>query len=131
MANVLKINPSLERNKLTAFIKTVLSKQGFENIVTGMSGGLDSTTSFYLLKETIPPENIFVAHLYHINSHFKDIEPMLRQARIPKENIYNRSISSLVNAFEKELLVQPNEILNQVQDDIEKCVLEILWQELE
>lgn len=101
----LKINPAAEKNKITSFIKKILKKQRFEEVVVGLSGGIDSATSFYLLKEVVKPQDIFVAHLYYFESQIKEIKPMLKQAMIPKENIYEVSIAPIVKAFQ---------ILNQV-----------------
>jgi len=97
---MLNISPSAEKNRITAFIKNTLEKQGFKNVVIGMSGGLDSTTSFYLLKEIVAPQNIFVAHLYYFESYFKDIKGFLKEAKIPKKNIYEMSIKPFVKPFQ-------------------------------
>lgn len=99
----LNIDPFAEEKKITSFIKTVLKEQGFENVVIGMSGGIDSATSFSLLEKSIPSQNIFVAHLYYFQSQINLIEPMLNKAKIPQENIYNISIKESVDAFEKAL----------------------------
>lgn len=114
MNGLLKINPSLEKAKITSFIKNVLKKQSFENVVIGMSGGIDSTAAFYLLKEAVLPQNIFVAHLYYSTSYFRDIEPMLKDAKIPKENIYEMSISAMVSTFEVGLRLRHTSKVNEV-----------------
>ena len=101
--NLLQVNPSAEKSRITSFIKTVLQKTGFQNVVIGLSGGLDSTTSFYLLKEAVFPQNIFIAHLYYFDSQLKDIEPILKQSGVPKENIYNLSIKPFVKTFQTHL----------------------------
>ena len=77
----MKLDPLKEKDRIASFIKSVLAKQNFKNIVIGMSGGIDSTTSFYLLKEALPAQNIFVAHLHYFNSYFQDIEPILKEAK--------------------------------------------------
>src|SRR3989344_4874720 len=100
---LLNIDPSAEKQRITSFIKSVLKKQGFEKVVIGLSGGVDSATAFYLLRKVLPPENIFVAHLYYFESQIKDIDPILREARIPKENIYEISIAPIVKAFQQAL----------------------------
>ncbi len=101
--NILNIYPSSETNKITSFIKKTLEKEGFKNVVIGMSGGIDSTTSFYLLREALAPENIIVAHLYYFRSQFKDIKPILKESKIPKENIYEISIAPMVRTFQSHL----------------------------
>lgn len=100
-----------EKQKITSFIKSVLKKEGFENVVIGVSGGIDSATGFSLLKKSLSPQNIFVAHLYYFKSQIDLIKPLLEkahsassgQANIPKKNIYNISIKDSVDALEKTL----------------------------
>ncbi len=109
MTNIsLKINAAEGKTKITSFLQNTLQKEGFENVIIAMSSGIDSTTSFYLLKDAIPSKNIFVAHLYYFDSQFKDIEPMLKEAKIPKENIYEVSVESLVEAFNVLTSPHPN-----------------------
>ncbi len=103
MNSLLNINPATEKEKIVSFIKSVLKKQNFKNVVIGMSGGIDSTTSFYLLKATIPPENIFVAHLYYFQSQMDLLLSILNKATIPPENIYNMSIKDSVGGLAKTL----------------------------
>ena len=106
MNDLLKINPSAETIRITSFIKTVLEKQKFKNAVIGVSGGIDSAVCLSLLAKSIPPQNIFAAHLYYFKSQIDLVKPMLNIANIPQENIYNLSIKPLVEAFQKTL---PNE----------------------
>ncbi len=111
MSDLLNIDPSTEVERITSFIKTVLKEQRFQNVIIGVSGGVDSATSFSLLKKAIPPQNIYVAHLYYFKSQIDLIKPMLEkahstssgQANIPQENIYNISIKDSVDSFEKAI----------------------------
>lgn len=90
------INPEKEKKQIVQFIKQTLQKEGFQNVVIGVSGGVDSTTSLYLLKEAIPLKNIFPVHLYYFNP---DLEF--------EENAYHLSIKSIVDKLAKTLGVQP------------------------
>lgn len=90
------INPEKEKTQIVQFIKQTLQKEGFQNVVIGMSGGVDSTTSLYLLKEAMPLKNIFPVHLYYFNP---DLEF--------EENVYRLSIKSVVDKFAKTLGVEP------------------------
>lgn len=99
----LNINPSEETIKITFFIKAVLKEQNFENAVIGVSGGIDSATTFSLLTKSLNPQNIFVAHLYYFKSQIDLARPLLEKANIPQKNIYNISIKESVDAFEKTL----------------------------
>lgn len=101
----LSINARKETNEIVSFIKNILKKQKFENAVVGMSGGIDSTISFSLLRKSIPAQNIFIAHLYFFNSKIDNIKKLLDEANIPKANIYNISIKDSVDSLEKALNV--------------------------
>ncbi len=102
------MDPSVETEKITSFIKTVLKEQGFKNVVIGLSGGIDSATSFALLANSLNPENIFVAHLYYFKSQIDLARPMLTKANIPEKNIYNISIKDSVDALEKAVVLNEN-----------------------
>lgn len=93
------INPSAQTTKITSFIKVVLNEQSFENVVIGVSGGVDSATCLSLLQKSIPPQNIFAVHLYYFKSQIDLVKPMLNIANIPQVNIYNISIKDSVDAL--------------------------------
>ena len=116
MHNLLNINPSAETEKIVSFIKTVLQKQGFENVAIGVSGGIDSAVSFSLLAKSISPQNIYVAHLYYFKSQIDLIKPLLRKANIPQINIYNISIKKSIDAL-RNLLHLEGEKINTFQVD--------------
>src|SRR3990167_460799 len=101
--NDLRIDPAFEKNKITSFIKTTLKEQGFKKVVLGMSGGIDSATTFRLLKEAIEPANILIAHLYYFESKLEDFKSSLQKANIPNENIYELPIKNAVGELRKTL----------------------------
>lgn len=90
------INPEKEKTRIVRFIKQTLQKESFQNVVIGVSGGIDSTTSLYLLKEAMPAKNIFPVHLYYFNPNLEF-----------EENAYRLSIKSVVDKFAKVLGVKP------------------------
>ena len=113
---LLNIEPIVEEKKITSFIKTVLKKEGFKNAVIGVSGGIDSATSFSLLTKSIPYQNIFVVHLYYFKSQIDLIKPLLEKTNIPQKNIYNISIKDTVDAL-RNLLHLEGEKANTFQVD--------------
>ncbi len=106
--NLPKINPKTETVRITNFIKDILKKQSFENVVIGLSGGIDSTVSFSLLKESVFPQNIFIAHLYYFESQIKFIDPLIKNSDIPQKNIYHISIKNAVDALKKTISLTEN-----------------------
>jgi NAD+ synthase len=95
------IDAKQEEKKIISYIQKVLAEQRIKNIIIGMSGGVDSTTAFHLLRNSINPRNIFVAHLYYFDSLFETIKPSLKKANIPEENIFNLSIKDTVDGIKK------------------------------
>lgn len=108
-----KIDAEQEKTKIVNFLKKTFTEQHIENAVIGLSGGIDSTVSFYLLKEVLPAEHIFVAHLYYFEPLLTQLEPMLKQANIPAENIHVLSIREPVEELIK---------LQQIEDTEENKV---------
>ena len=56
---MLQINPKLETENITKFIKNTLEKQGFKNLVIGVSGGIDSAVSLALAQKAIGEKKVF------------------------------------------------------------------------
>lgn len=97
--NFLDINPENEKSKITDFIKNTLDEQKIKNVVIGLSGGIDSMTSFYLLKDVLPPTNIFIAHLYYFENSFADLDKVIKSACVPSENIHYLSIKNSADSI--------------------------------
>lgn len=96
------IDPKKETAKISAFIKKVLKKTSKENVVIGLSGGIDSTTALFLLCQTLDPKNIHVAHLSYFDG-ISNIDQILHQVNIPQKNIHHLSIKKAVDEAAKSL----------------------------
>lgn len=65
----LSINAALTRQILTGFIRSEITRVGYQRAVIGLSGGIDSALSCYLAAEALGPENVLAIRLpYHTSS---------------------------------------------------------------
>lgn len=104
------INPEQEKQKIISFLKKTFKEQRIDHAVIGLSGGIDSTTSFFLLKEVLPAKNIHVAHLYYFKPAFAEIEKQVRLADVPAENIHLLSIKEAVDEVVKLEQIEKDDI---------------------
>ncbi|MDT8898168.1 MAG: NAD+ synthase [Thermanaerothrix sp.] len=59
----LTINTDLVRKILTSFIRSEITRMGFERAVVGLSGGIDSALSCYLAAEALGPQNVLAVRM--------------------------------------------------------------------
>lgn len=98
----MNVNSSQEKEKIVRFIRDTLQKTKIQNVVLGLSGGIDSATSLYLLKQSIPKENIIVAHLHY----FEPLNLEVLTNDLPKENVLNISIKEIVDTCVNQLSIR-------------------------
>jgi NAD+ synthase len=108
--DLLKIDTQKEKERIIYFLKKTFTDQKISKAVIGISGGIDSAVSFALVKETIKPQNIFVAHMYYFESKFSEMEKFVLDAKIPKENIHHISIKDPVDTMIALENIKKNEI---------------------
>lgn len=115
MKTIPPINPKIESDKITRFIRETLKREGFKNAVIGVSGGIDSVTSLYLLRIVLSPKNIFPVYLYYFKSDFKPINQLFDSLDIPRENRSIISIKNVVDTFGKLPRVRLGNIMARVR----------------
>lgn len=59
----LTIDTALARQILTGFLRTEIQRMGFEHAVVGLSGGIDSALSCFLVTEALGPENVLAVRM--------------------------------------------------------------------
>ncbi len=94
--NLLEIDPAQEEKKILEFLKKTFSEQKIEKAVIGISGGVDSATSLYLLSKLISPENIIAIHL----PYFNEIDP---DVKIIEEELGIRTTKISINKLADEM----------------------------
>src|SRR5579872_3859089 len=97
----MSIDPKFETIKITQFLKQIFEQQQIDKVVLGLSGGLDSATSLFLLTQILPSKNIFVYHLYYYSPLTKIINKITKTADIPKRNITISTIKPMVDEFSR------------------------------
>jgi NAD+ synthase len=70
----LSINPNLARKILSGFIKSEITRAGFERAVVGLSGGIDSALSCVLAAEALGPENVLAVRMPYRSSSAESLD---------------------------------------------------------
>jgi NAD+ synthase len=98
-----KINPEKEADRILEFLSYTFNKQKINKAVIGLSGGIDSMTSFYLLNKVLSPVDIIVMHLFYDENKDPVLEEIIKDSGIPKRNTYFLSIKGGVDTVVKTL----------------------------
>lgn len=106
---MLKINTVREKEKILDFLRNTFKQQKIEKAVVGLSGGIDSTVSLYLLKEAIGIKNVITVHLPYSLKPDNDIETIVEAARIPPANLFVIPITDMVDTIAAEIDVAAGE----------------------
>src|SRR2546430_7467299 len=86
----LRINPELVRRILVGFIRNEVRKVGFERVVLGLSGGVDSSLVATLAAEALGADNVLVLIMPYKTSDPKsksDAPQVVQQLGIPHPEI--------------------------------------------
>ncbi|MDD5371654.1 MAG: NAD+ synthase, partial [Anaerolineaceae bacterium] len=74
----LSINTDLARSILTGFLRTEITRTGFDHAVVGLSGGLDSALSCFLAAEALGPQNVLAVRMPYKSSSPDSLEDAQR-----------------------------------------------------
>lgn len=97
----LSINTDLVRKILVDFIRTEITRVGFQRAVVGVSGGVDSALVCFLAAEALGPENVLALRMPYRTSSPESLEHA--QMVIEKTGVQSRTvdISPMVDAYLK------------------------------
>lgn len=74
----LNINTDLARKILTGFVRTEITRTGYQRAVLGLSGGLDSALSCFIAAEALGPENVLAVRMPYRTSSPDSLEDAQR-----------------------------------------------------
>ncbi|MFC1807370.1 NAD+ synthase [Candidatus Omnitrophota bacterium] len=95
----LNINPKNSIKKLTAFISNTVKSKGFEKVILGLSGGLDSSVVAYLSQKALGRENVigvFMPYGKLSNECLRQGKKVAASLKIRSERI---DISGMIEAY--------------------------------
>jgi NAD+ synthase len=95
----LKIDPQSVTQIMEQFLAAEVHKCGFDKVVLGLSGGIDSTVVAYLCARAFPPAQVHVLIMPYKTSYQKNIQHAELVARTLKINYHIFDISPMIDAF--------------------------------
>src|SRR5512141_1403099 len=90
MNHDLSINTGVARQILTNFIRSEVTRVGFQKVIVNLSGGLDSALSCALAAEAMGPENVIALRLPYRTSSPESLEHA--QLVIDKFNVQSKTL---------------------------------------
>lgn len=112
-SNLPKINSKLENKKIVQFIKNTFAKQKIRKVVVGTSGGIDSATVLYLLKNSISIKNIYAVTLPYFDNQLDNVQELIELIGLPKENLRIIPIKSTVDVIAKTLNINDTDLVRK------------------
>jgi NAD+ synthase len=97
--NLLQIDPELICRILEKFLLTETKKAGFEKVVFGLSGGIDSTVVAYLCARTFTLQNVTALIMPYRSSNKDNIRHAIQVTQKLNINSEQHDISPMIDAF--------------------------------
>jgi len=97
--NLLNIDAKFVSDVLARFLKAEVTKTGFEKVILGLSGGVDSAVVSYLCALAFPKESVTALIMPYRTSNPENMEHAELVAKQLKINCEICDISSMVDAF--------------------------------
>lgn len=98
-----------KQEEIVKFLREIFDKTGKTKVVIGISGGIDSATSYFLLKKALPIENIIAVHLPYSDENPTVVEQrvlrMCHKSGLSAQNFFSIPIKGLVDQLVMGLAV--------------------------
>lgn len=106
---MLSIDCQKTTENICRFIKTTLRKTGFNKLIIGLSGGVDSATTAFLATKALGKEDIYITLLPYgkqNSSDLKDSQLVIEKLKIHQKNVFLINIRNPVDqiaSFDKKI----------------------------
>lgn len=117
------INSEIETERIVQFIQETFEKTNKKKVVLGWSGGIDSTTTLYLLSKSIRPCNIFVYHLPYLKSYWEELSEVVNNLQIPKQNMRKINIKKSVDEIAHLLILKEKMRIGNIMARVRMIIL--------
>ncbi|MEK7633885.1 MAG: NAD(+) synthase [Patescibacteria group bacterium] len=128
MKTLLLINPKQETKKIVKFLKSVQKKTKLDKVVIGLSGGIDSVTTLYLLKKAYSKKNIFVVYLPYdififpfLDGQLRQIKDVIKKTKIPENNFFVVPFKKPANNIINQMKTLGKKGLDKIICEIKEC----------
>lgn len=111
----LQINSKQEAEKIVKFIQKILKEQGFDQVVIGVSGGVDSATSLMLLTQAIEAKNIIPVQLPYGNQSTDLSSLAIKKAGIKPSQVKTFNIKPIVDQISRCSLRWQHPVLPKIR----------------
>ncbi|MHA1626931.1 MAG: NAD+ synthase, partial [Candidatus Asgardarchaeia archaeon] len=120
---LLKLDEEYVKDKIVSFIKCYLSSQGISDAVIGLSGGVDSSLTCFLLVEALGKEHVHAVLMPSQTTNPRDMDDAMKVAEMLGVDVEEFKIAPMVKAFKKVLKVKDKIALGNIMARIRMVIL--------
>lgn len=122
------INPKAETKRIIKFLKLVQRRSKRDKVIIGLSGGIDSTVTLFLLKKAYLKKNIFVVYMPYehsvfsvFNKNYQLIKKIIKITKIPENNFFITPLKKPANNIIDQMKTLGKKGLDKLICEIKEC----------
>lgn len=128
MKFMLSINPKKETKKIVKFLRSIQKKTNINKVVIGLSGGIDSITTLYLLKKSYQKKNIFLVYMPYntkiipvFDKQLNKIKKIIKKIKISEKNFFIVPLKKPADKIINQMKTLGKKGLNKLICEIKEC----------